>query len=118
MPSAIGKSKRPPSLGKSAGARLTVIRLLGNSKPHVSRAARTRSLLSRTAASGKPTIDKDGRPLARCTSTMTDGASIPSTARLFITAKAIVPLREVHNDFHSLSLAPTGEQVVIMPDER
>ena len=29
MPMAMGKSKRPPSLGKSAGARLTVMRLAG-----------------------------------------------------------------------------------------
>ena len=34
MPSAIGRSKRPDSLGRSAGARLTVMRLLcGNAKP-------------------------------------------------------------------------------------
>jgi hypothetical protein len=34
MPSAIGRSKRPLSFGRSAGARLTVMRLLcGNSKP-------------------------------------------------------------------------------------
>jgi hypothetical protein len=38
MPSAIGRSKRPESLGRSAGARLTVIRLLcGNSSPQVRR---------------------------------------------------------------------------------
>ena len=34
MPRAIGRSKRPESLGKSAGARFTVMRLLcGNSSP-------------------------------------------------------------------------------------
>ena len=37
MPSAIGRSKRPESLGRSAGARLTVMRLLcGKSRPQVS----------------------------------------------------------------------------------
>ena len=44
MPSAIGRSKRPDSFGRSAGARLTVTRLLcGNSSPLVCSAARTRS---------------------------------------------------------------------------
>ena len=34
MPMAMGRSKRPESLGKSAGARLTVMRLLlGNDRP-------------------------------------------------------------------------------------
>ena len=78
---AIGKSKRPLSFGKSAGARLTVMRRAGKSKRALSSAARTRSLLSFTSASGKPTMVKFGKPLARWTSTVTSGASIPVSAR-------------------------------------
>ena len=55
MPKAMAKSKRPPSLGKSAGAKLTVMRWAGNSKREFKIAPRTRSLLSLTAVSGKPT---------------------------------------------------------------
>ena len=36
MPSAIGRSKRPLSFGRSAGARLTVMRRAGNSKRQLS----------------------------------------------------------------------------------
>src|SRR6267378_551719 len=39
MPSAMGRSKRPLSLGSSAGARLTVIRRAGNSKREFTSAA-------------------------------------------------------------------------------
>ncbi len=45
-----------PALRMSAGARLTVTRCGGNSKPELRIALRTRSRLSRTLASGKPTI--------------------------------------------------------------
>ena len=55
MPSAIGKSKRPPSLGKSAGARLTVIFLSGKAKPLFTMALRTLSRDSFTEVSGNPT---------------------------------------------------------------
>ena len=65
IPSAMGKSKRPESLGKSAGAKFTVIRwLLGNSKPEFNKAERTRSLASLTSTSAKPTNVKLGKPLA------------------------------------------------------
>ena len=82
MPSAIGKSKRTPSLRRSAGDRLTVMRPSGIRRPQLRIAACTRSLLSFTTASGKPTIAKRGRPLARWTSTRTSGASMPCCARL------------------------------------
>ena len=62
MPKAMGKSSREPSLGKSAGAKLMVRRLVGNKKPLLIMAERTRSLLSRTAASGSPTMVKEGSP--------------------------------------------------------
>ena len=47
-----------------------------------SSAARTRSLASFTSVSGRPTMVKLGSPLARCTSTVTSGASMPARARL------------------------------------
>ena len=53
-PSAIGRSNDEPALRMSAGARLTVTRCGGNSKPELRIALRTRSRLSRTLASGKP----------------------------------------------------------------
>jgi len=56
MPSAMARSKRPPSLGKSAGARLVVMRRCGNLNYEQTMAARTRSRDSRTAVSGRPTI--------------------------------------------------------------
>jgi hypothetical protein len=91
MPSAIGKSKRPESLGKSAGAKLTVILLLeGKSKPEFCKADRTRSLASFTSVSAKPTKVKLGKPLAKCTSTVTDGASSPKTARLCTIANPVM----------------------------
>ena len=58
----MGRSSREPSLGKSAGARLMVRRLVGNKKPLLIIAERTRSLLSRTAASGNPTMVREGKP--------------------------------------------------------
>src|SRR5712672_1490254 len=82
MPTAIGRSKRPPSFGKSAGDKLTVMRPGGKLNPAVNNAERTRSLLSRTAVSGSPTMKKAGRPDPRCTSTRTNGADRPAGARL------------------------------------
>ena len=66
----------------SAGARLTVMRCPGNSNPELRMAVRTRSRLSRTLASGRPTIVKTGRPNDTSTSTMTASASTPTTAAL------------------------------------
>src|SRR6185369_9573311 len=86
MPNVMGRSKRPPSLGRSAGARFTVMRRAGNSKRAFWMAARTRSRASRTSASGRPTMVKEGRPLARCVSTVTSGAAAPASARLCNTA--------------------------------
>ena len=82
MPSAIGKSNRPPSLGRSAGAKLTVIRFAGNSNRELMIALRTRSRDSLTVVSGKPTNVNRGMPLLMCTSTVTLGASTPTEARL------------------------------------
>ena len=65
-----GEVERRPALRTSAGARLTVIRCSGNLKPEFLIADRTRSRLSRTVASGSPTIANPGRP--NCTSTSTE----------------------------------------------
>src|SRR6185436_5727719 len=80
MPSAIGRSNAAPALRTSAGARLTVIRCGGNSNPELRIALRTRSRLSRTLASGRPTIVNIGRPKDTSTSTCTGKASTPNTA--------------------------------------
>src|SRR5919108_745538 len=90
MPSAIGRSKRPPSFGRSAGARFTVIRPAGNSKREFSSAARTRPLLSFTTVAGRPTIQNAGSPLARLTSTCTRGACSPTCARQATRATAML----------------------------
>ena len=86
----MGKSSRPESLGKSAGARLTVMRLLlGNSSPEFWMAQRTRSRASLTSTSASPTSVKLGKPLAKWTSTVTRVASSPLNARLCTKDKLI-----------------------------
>ena len=60
-PRAIGRSNDEPALRTSAGARLTVMRCGGKSKPEFRMALRTRSRLSRTLGSGSPTIVNDGQ---------------------------------------------------------
>ena len=61
-PRAIGRSKALPALGRSAGARFTVIRLRGKLNPALTRAALTRSRPSFTAPWGIPTVAKRGQP--------------------------------------------------------
>ena len=58
-------------------------------------ALRTRSLLSRTVASGRPTIANFGSPPVMWTSTCTGGASIPTLARLTTVASDIAGSRLV-----------------------
>src|SRR5438552_336637 len=77
---AIGRSKAAPSLRTPAGARFTVTRFDGYSKPALRSAARIRSLASRTAPSGSPTVVVCGRPEDTSTSTATRIASIPRSA--------------------------------------
>jgi hypothetical protein len=79
-PSAIGRSKWLPSLPRSAGAKLTMIRRGGSVSPMALSAARTRSRLSATALAGRPTMVKLGRPLLSCTSTSTSATSSPMNA--------------------------------------
>ena len=71
MPIAMGRSNAAPAFRTSAGARFTVIRCGGNSKPLLRMALRTRSRLSRTLASGRPTIVNMGMPNDTSTSTCT-----------------------------------------------
>ena len=53
---AMGRSYAGPSFLRSAGARLTVMRRIGNSQPELRIAARTRSRASWTALSARPTM--------------------------------------------------------------
>src|SRR4051794_25914521 len=57
------------------------MRRIGNSKPALATAARTRSRASRTALSPSPTIPNAGRPARMSTSTQTGRASRPSSAK-------------------------------------
>ena len=76
---ATGRSKPDPDLGRSAGARLTVIRRGGRGIPLCASAAKTLSLPSRTAPAGRPTTVKMGRPFWTFTSTLTGRPSTPWT---------------------------------------
>ena len=67
----MGRSYSVPSFRTRAGARFTVMRLTGNFAPQFFTAARTRSRDSLTAASGRPTMSKAGRPPERKHSTVT-----------------------------------------------
>ena len=72
-----GRSKWLPSLARSAGARLTVIRLAGSANPSAPSAARTRSRDSATALSGSPTTVNEDSPEAICTWVSTSITSMP-----------------------------------------
>ncbi len=63
-----------------------MIRPEGNSKPELSIAARTRSLLSFTTVAGSPTMQNIGNPLPTLTSTWTSGACNPTCPRQAIRA--------------------------------
>ena len=60
-----------PTFFRWAGARFTVMRLTGKAKPQFLMAERTRSRASVTAASGRPTMVKAGRPPDRSNSAVT-----------------------------------------------
>jgi hypothetical protein len=90
-PSAMGKSKWLPSLTRSAGARLTVMRFGGKARPMEVKAARTRSRLSVTALSGSPTTVKAGSPGAICTCTSTSKTRMPWKATVLTRATMILP---------------------------
>ena len=67
----MGRSYTVPAFFRWAGARFTVMRDTGKVKPQFFTAARTRSRASFTAASGRPTMSKAGRPPDRSHSTRT-----------------------------------------------
>src|SRR5713101_5751308 len=71
IPSAIGRSKLGPSFLMSAGARLIVVRLRDHLYALLAIAVRTRSLLSFTAAAGRPTMTIFGSPAPALTSIST-----------------------------------------------
>ena len=77
---AIGRSSPDPDFRIPAGARLTVTRRSGNDWPTAQMAARTRAALSRTAASGSPTISTRGSWEERRTSTSIGTPSTPCRA--------------------------------------
>jgi len=89
---AIARSIPGPALRRAAGARFTTIRCNGNSKPQLTRAARTRSRASRTAASGRPTIAKPGSPRWTSTSTDTGRAEMPSRVKVLAVASTTTTL--------------------------
>src|SRR5258708_6742246 len=74
-------------LGQISGSQVHGNAARGKVETAIQQPERTRSLLSFTSASGSPTMVKLGRPLARCTSTVTGGASMPASARLYRTAR-------------------------------
>ena len=76
-PMAMGRSSPAPPLRTPDGARFTVTLRSGQDKPLERMAARTRSRASRTAASGRPTTVKPGRPLETWTSTETGRPTAP-----------------------------------------
>ena len=79
---ASGRSNPGPILRRSAGARLTVMRRSGNSKPEFTSADRTRSRASRTALSASPTTVNAGRPWRMSASTQTRRLATPSRAKV------------------------------------
>ncbi len=80
MPIAMGRSNADPSLGISAGARLTVIRESGIVKFVLTIAVRTLSFASSIDLSGRPTMANVGNPRsATSTSTLINIPSSPTT---------------------------------------
>lgn len=77
----------PAIFGQVSGCQVEGDASGGKSNPALRIALRTRSLLSLTAVSGRPTRVRLGRPLARCTSTLTAGACTPTWARLWMMAR-------------------------------
>ena len=75
MEIAIGRSKKVPSLGNSAGARLITIFLAGKSSMEFFIALRTRSLASSIALLPIPTICSPGSPFEESPSTSIISAS-------------------------------------------
>ena len=111
--SAIGRSKPEPSLRRSAGARLTVIRRSGHSSSAEAMPLRTRSFASWQARSARPTIANAGTPRWRCASTSTRRGSRPTSAWVTVRASTQPPYEGRR---HSLSNSVTTRpQLVAQP---
>ena len=80
IPIAMGRSRPAPLFRTPAGARLTVTRRAGKVRPIAEMAARTRAALSRTAASGRPTMSIRGSWELIRTSTSIGMPSTPERA--------------------------------------
>src|SRR5262249_23431175 len=102
--SAAGRSSPLPAFGRSAGARFTTTFLPGSGNPTKRSADRMRSRLSFTAASGRPTMVRPGRPAPTAVSTTTARPSRPTRAaeyaRATVTASGAyqrpeLPLRQL-----------------------
>jgi hypothetical protein len=90
IPTAIGRSYVGPSLRRSAGARLTMMRPFGKRNAEFLIADSTRSFASFTAASGSPTIARPFKPRRETsTSHSTISPSRPTTAHESTFASAI-----------------------------
>src|ERR1019366_7740898 len=88
---ATARSKAVPDFGRSAGARFTTTFFGGTGNPTCRSAERTRSRHSFTAASGRPTIVRPGRPAPIAASTTTVRPSRPDTVAEYARATIIVP---------------------------
>ena len=84
IPIKMARSCMVPLFFTSAGAKFTVMRLAGSTTEMEFSAERMRSRLSRTDASGSPTISKCGCPRQISTSTSTENAFNPNSPRLLI----------------------------------
>lgn len=89
MPSAMARSNHGHAFRISAGARLTVIRFEGNEYHELRTAVRTRSRLSCTAVSPRPTTENDGSHDETSVSTETGCQNRPRTdeERMVLTMK-------------------------------
>src|SRR5580692_10707045 len=110
MAMAIARSKHVPSLGISAGARLTVTRRCGNLNPALRIAGLTRSRASWIARSVRPTMVKPGRPLAMSASTVTGTPARPLVAQLIAYAITQDSVAKVASDASYEPLFDNGQR--------
>ena len=87
---AIARSKPGPALRSDAGARLTVTRRAGNSKPEFRTAARTRSRASRTAAVAEPD-DREARQPGPQVDLDGDAAGVDARSMAKVVTRASTP---------------------------
>ena len=112
MASAMGRSKWLPSLGRSAGARLTVMCLKGRPRPTACNAFLTRSRLSATALSGRPTMASTCWPELIRTCTSTGLASMPTKATVAIWPYMRRPLGQPHCSRNLIGADPERQEQI------